>query len=164
MPIPDTPQTREEMYLNAAATGNTSGIPAQPYTRKEMYLDAIARNGGGGGSGGGVEIVNVTFVSSNDKGYEITVGSFAPCIVGDVTTWFPPNSAYVWSDEPFTIGFAKLGSGPVAIPLPAALSMATVDMSVLPTVSGDAVLDMATSTLLVSGNCVFTAAGLASRS
>lgn len=65
MSIPDTPQTREEMYLNAAATGNTSGIPAQPYTRKEMYLDAIARNGGGGGSGGGsggggVLVVNLT--------------------------------------------------------------------------------------------------------
>ena len=59
MPIPDTPYTREEMYLNAAATGNTSGIPAQPLTRQEQYLDAIAKNGGGGGStGGGVLRVN----------------------------------------------------------------------------------------------------------
>lgn len=63
MPIPDTPQTREEMYLNAAATGNTSGIPAQPYTRKEMYLDAIARNGGGGGSGGGVLVCSMDFTT-----------------------------------------------------------------------------------------------------
>lgn len=126
--------------------------------------DGVPIWGNGGGSGGGVEIVNVTFVSSNDKGYEITAGSFVPCVVGDVTTWYPPNNACVWSDEPFTIGFAKLGSGPVAIPLQNALNMATVDMSVLPTVSGDAVLDMATSTLVVSGNCVFTAAGLASRS
>ena len=57
MPIPDTPYTREEMYLNAVATGNTSGIPAQPYTRQEQYLDAIAKNGGGGGTGGGVHMI-----------------------------------------------------------------------------------------------------------
>ena len=47
------------MYLNAVATGNTSGIPAQPYTRQEQYLDAIAKNGGGGGgsTGGGVLMI-----------------------------------------------------------------------------------------------------------
>lgn len=53
MPIPDTPYTRKEAYLNAAATGDSSGIPETPYTREEMYLDAIAKNGGGGGGGGG---------------------------------------------------------------------------------------------------------------
>lgn len=52
MPIPDTPYTRKEAYLNAAATGDTSGIPETPYTREEMYLDAIARGGGGGGGSG----------------------------------------------------------------------------------------------------------------
>lgn len=51
MPIPETPYTREEAYLNAIATGDSSGIPETPYTREEMYLDAIARNGGGGGGG-----------------------------------------------------------------------------------------------------------------
>lgn len=51
MPIPDTPYTRKEAYLNAVATGDSSGIPETPYTREEMYLDAIARNGGGGGGG-----------------------------------------------------------------------------------------------------------------
>lgn len=51
MPIPDKPYTRREAYLNAAATGDSSGIPETPYTREEMYLDAIARNGGGGGGG-----------------------------------------------------------------------------------------------------------------
>lgn len=53
MPIPETPYTREEAYLNAIATGDSSGIPETPYTREEMYLDYIARNGGGGGGGGG---------------------------------------------------------------------------------------------------------------
>lgn len=56
MPIPDNPQTRQEMYLNAMATGDSSGIPESPQTREEMYLDAIVKNGSGGsggGSGGG---------------------------------------------------------------------------------------------------------------
>lgn len=51
MPIPDTPYTRKEAYLNAIATGDSGGIPETPYTREEMYLDAIARGGGGGGGG-----------------------------------------------------------------------------------------------------------------
>lgn len=58
MPIPDQPYTRDEMYLNAIATGDSSGVPATPYTRKEMYLEAIAK-GGGGSSGGGVLVVNI---------------------------------------------------------------------------------------------------------
>lgn len=53
MPIPETPYTRKEAYLNAIATGDSGGIPETPYTREEMYLDAIARGGGGGGGGGG---------------------------------------------------------------------------------------------------------------
>lgn len=53
MPIPDNPQTRQEMYLNAMATGDSSGIPESPQTREEMYLDAIVKNGSGGGGGGG---------------------------------------------------------------------------------------------------------------
>lgn len=47
--IPASPQTRQEMYLNAIAIGDASGIPDSPQTREEMYLDEIARNGGGGG-------------------------------------------------------------------------------------------------------------------
>ena len=67
MPIPETPNTREEMYLNAMATGDSGGIPPVPYTRQEMYLDAIARNGGGGGgSGGGVLVVNSVYDESTD--------------------------------------------------------------------------------------------------
>ncbi len=49
--IPDRPYTRKEKYLDAIATGDSSGIPENPYTREEMYLDAIARGGGGGGGG-----------------------------------------------------------------------------------------------------------------
>lgn len=43
-----TPNTRKEQYLNAIATGDSSGLPT-PITREEEYLEAIARNGGGGG-------------------------------------------------------------------------------------------------------------------
>ncbi|MBR5604826.1 MAG: hypothetical protein IKW70_00150 [Verrucomicrobia bacterium] len=50
MPVPD-PITRQEQFLNAAATGDTSNLP-DPITREEVYLDAIARNGSGGGGGG----------------------------------------------------------------------------------------------------------------
>lgn len=62
MPIPDTPYTRREAYLNAAATGDSSGIPETPYTREEMYLDAIARGGGGGGGGGSSTLSGLTDV------------------------------------------------------------------------------------------------------
>lgn len=62
MPIPDTPYTRKEAYLNAVATGDSSGIPETPYTREEMYLDAIARNGGGGGGGGSSTLSGLTDV------------------------------------------------------------------------------------------------------
>lgn len=51
MPIPETPMTRSEQYLNAIATSDTSNIPDVPMTREEQYLDYIARNGGGGGGG-----------------------------------------------------------------------------------------------------------------
>ena len=64
MPIPDTPQTRQEQYLNAIATGDASGIPDTPQCRQEQYLDAIAKNGGGGGSGGGALVVTVTLDGS----------------------------------------------------------------------------------------------------
>lgn len=58
MAIPDTPYTREEMYLNAMATGDSGGIPPVPYTRQEMYLNEIARTRGGGSTGGGVLVVH----------------------------------------------------------------------------------------------------------
>jgi len=39
--LPNTPETRREQFLNAIATGNTSGLP-EPVTREEVYLDYIA--------------------------------------------------------------------------------------------------------------------------
>ena len=59
MAIPDTPQTRGEQYLNAIATGDTSGIPDTPQTREEMYLDAIAKGGGGSAEGAALVVKNV---------------------------------------------------------------------------------------------------------
>lgn len=55
--IPDKPITRQEKFLNAAATGNKEGLPA-PITREEEYLNAIAENGGGGGGGGSAELTD----------------------------------------------------------------------------------------------------------
>lgn len=46
MPLPETPETREEMYLNRMA-GGPGSLPT-PLTRKEQYLDVIARYGIGG--------------------------------------------------------------------------------------------------------------------
>lgn len=48
MPVPD-PITRQEQFLYAAATGDTSNLP-DPITREEVYLDAIARNGPAAGA------------------------------------------------------------------------------------------------------------------
>lgn len=62
MSIPDTPYTRKEAYLNAIATGDSSGIPEMPYTREEMYLDAIAKGGGGGGGGDSSTLSGLTDV------------------------------------------------------------------------------------------------------
>jgi len=46
MPLPENPETREEMYLNRMAGG--PGALPKPITRKEQYLDIIARYGQGG--------------------------------------------------------------------------------------------------------------------
>ena len=74
--IPATPYTRKEQYLNAIATGNTDGLPETPFTREEMYLDAIANNGGGGGGGGGTFSEEWDFTSATPlvgKNYGITL-------------------------------------------------------------------------------------------
>ena len=89
MPIPNTPVTREEVYLDAIATGDASGIPAYPVTREEMYLDAIAKNGGGGGggSGGGVLVCHMSTVGEDevlDKTWqEISDAGFAVLYVDE---------------------------------------------------------------------------------
>lgn len=62
MSVPESPYTRKEMYLDAIARGDSSGIPERPYTREEMYLDAIAKNGGGGGGGGSSSLSGLTDV------------------------------------------------------------------------------------------------------
>ena len=42
-----TPITREEVFYNAIANGTTEGLPT-PATREEVFLNAIAQSGGGG--------------------------------------------------------------------------------------------------------------------
>ena len=49
-----TPATREELFLNAAKNGSIEGCPT-PATRTEKYLYEMATNGGGSGSGGGID-------------------------------------------------------------------------------------------------------------
>lgn len=68
MSVPETPYTRKEMYLDAIARGDSSGIPERPYTREEMYLDAIAKSGGGGGGGG----VGALYVSESQDTLSMT--------------------------------------------------------------------------------------------
>jgi len=74
MALPDTPQTREEAYLNAVATGSTSGLPSAPQTREEQYLDYIAKNGGGGSGGGGVLVVTATLTDQTHGTCDKTMG------------------------------------------------------------------------------------------
>lgn len=49
MAIPENPITRKEHFL-AKAAGESVNTP-EPVTREEMYLDAIASGSGGGGGG-----------------------------------------------------------------------------------------------------------------
>lgn len=47
--------TREEQYLKAILSGNTSKMPDKPLTRVEALLEAIALKPSGGGGGGDME-------------------------------------------------------------------------------------------------------------
>lgn len=81
MSTSDAPITRKEMYLNAIATGDASGIPETPYTREEMYLDAIAKGGGGGGGSADAALVVVATVEGttstlNKTWQEIDAGNY----------------------------------------------------------------------------------------
>lgn len=73
MSLPDAPQTRGEVYLNAIATGDTSGLPDAPQCRMEQYLDVIANNGGGG-SGTSV-VANPTLTGNEDSLTGLQVGN-----------------------------------------------------------------------------------------
>lgn len=79
MSVPETPYTRKEMYLDAIARGDSSGIPERPYTREEKYLDAIAKSGGGGGGGDFDAIVHYSQSYDSSEPPEITIerGNFA---------------------------------------------------------------------------------------
>ena len=46
-----TPNTREELFMAAAAGDISPSALPTPVTRKEIYLKAIAENAGGGGGG-----------------------------------------------------------------------------------------------------------------
>ena len=64
MAIPENPITRKEHFL-AKAAGENVNTP-DPITREEMYLDAIASGSGGGGSA-------LPAVTSDDNGKMLTV-------------------------------------------------------------------------------------------
>lgn len=82
--IPEVPYTRKEMYLNAIASGNNSSVPETPLTREELYLDAIAKGGGGGG-GDTVEYKDVTFRCVNTTGSTTLVPYYYTEVSGVVT-------------------------------------------------------------------------------
>jgi hypothetical protein len=134
MAIPDKPESRAEMYLNKIASGSGT-IPEKPESRLEQYLDAIANNGGGGGSGGGVEVVYLTLMSNNDKGY-IIHNNFPYVNENEETIMPTPTDGDVFPGWPVVMGFPKFGDGAVLILLDSLIDGATVDYSVTPVITG----------------------------
>lgn len=61
-----TPVTRREKYLSSIAAGDSSGIPDAPYTREEQYLDYIAKNGGGGSGSSDLAVWKVGYVGNGE--------------------------------------------------------------------------------------------------
>lgn len=108
MALPDAPQTRSEQYLNAIATGSTSGIPEAPQTRMEQYLDAIANNGGGSSGGGDFLVVNFQEqdgVATADKTYTEITSAFqsGALVVGKLNeVYFSQSSWYDGDTVAFT--------------------------------------------------------------
>ena len=99
MALPNEQLTREEIFLKAAATGNTQGLPT-PLTRVEEYLKYIAENGSGGGGTSDYEqlqnlpqVNGTTLVgdkSLSDLGITQAIKKVASMIAGE----FDANVAY----------------------------------------------------------------------
>ena len=66
MAIPENPVTRKEHFL-AKAAGESVNTP-DPITREEMYLDAIASGSGGGGGGDNRFVVHCTPTAEDYSG------------------------------------------------------------------------------------------------
>lgn len=97
------PITRQEEYLAAIASGDASNIPASPVTREEQYLDYIAQNGGGGG-GGSDTLFDCTWL----KEY----GSLAEINGNTVTFSSGGSSHYVTISSPANIDRSRrIGAG-----------------------------------------------------
>ena len=103
MAIPNAPVTRGEVYLDAIATGDASGLPAYPVTREEQYLDAIAKNGGGG-SGGGVLLVHDVDGTLDKTWQEIVDADYVVIKAVDGTDifWFSAINAGQYGSNPTT--------------------------------------------------------------
>lgn len=106
MAIPEKPLSRLEQYLDATATGDSSGIPERPLSRLEQYLqriatgdgiaperplsrleqylDAIANGGGGGGSSPWTKLAEQDFEISTTSTSEISVGSISVPEIGAI--------------------------------------------------------------------------------
>jgi hypothetical protein len=90
---------------------------------------------GGGGSGGGVEVVYLTLMSNNDKGY-IIHNNFPYVNENEETIMPTPTDGDVFPGWPVVMGFPKFGDGAVLILLDSLIDSATVDYSVTPVITG----------------------------
>jgi len=79
MSLPENPQSRGEVFLNAIATGSSSDLPT-PQSREEQYLDYIAQNGGGGG--GTTVVANPTLAGTEDSLTGLQVGDTKYAVSG----------------------------------------------------------------------------------
>lgn len=96
--ILSNPKSREEIYLYALATGNTTNLPA-PKGRKEEYLYYLCVNGGTGGAGF-IKVGEVTSQSQLPPAYTGSKGDYYE----DLTT----GNWWVWNGTTF---YEKVAEG-----------------------------------------------------
>ena len=109
----------------------------------------------GGGSGGGVEVVNITFVCSYGE-YDVTTN--IPVVV-DGSTFVGQVFTVGKASGPVTIGIPKFGAGPIRTQFGDTQVIYFDNLGGEPQVSGDATLDLNTHDMVINGDCTFTAAG-----
>lgn len=128
---------------NIEITENAENINVAPYATATVNV-----SGGGGDS----DTATVTFKNVGEPGSAFSISSVIVIKDGELYTDYD--------------GFTVEDTVDMVIPVCGSTyifkigdSLSGVDPRVLPTVSGDAVLDMATSIISITGDCTITAAG-----